>query len=740
VKREDSEGPRPRATLLAPALAVVLGAAALRFAPFLAGGTLYRRDAGFFFVPWRLVLARFLGSGEAPLWNEWVSAGRPFAANPNAAVFWPLSPLLLVLSPTALAIANAVLVLGVFFLALRHLGLSPAASGAGTLVLLFSGVFQSLPVYATTCAAAAPLAFAIAEAPHLAFGDARARRRALAVAALAFGLSTLGGEPAVTLIGAAAFVAVAIRAGKGSRPRATAAAFGALVLGAGIAAVQILPAALEVARSARGIEMRPEHGALFWSVRPSRVLTLLEPGLTGDPAGDAASFWGAGTFDAGSPYFEDLALGLVPLLLATVAWRDPRGRAAVLLALGGAILSFGRFLPGYSVLAAVLPVVRYPEKWWLLVTFALASAAAIGVEQVFLGDGETRRGAFDLLRRGAIVLAAFCGVLLALAIGAEDFLRRGLWAVGLGAGETSGTAVAGALRSPLILGTLSLVLIAAVTWLVARNRLPAPLFAGILSLLFIADAARRVAGTCPAGPPDLYSRETPAVTLVRTAAGHGRFYDDAADDVPTVARRTREGGGFDRLRPAAGVAFGIRYAGENDVDRMTAAASVRFARGIASLRWGEEKIARLRTLGVTVVRTPEAPPDPAGVVELGRFGGDRILRIEGAREEFTLLPAGAGSVAVEERRAGRARLKVRVALPAAVLSLSRTFDPNWRARLDGSELALYPADGFLAAATVPKGNHEIALQYENPAFGAGSALSLASLLAVALLARPRVRP
>jgi hypothetical protein len=126
--------------------------------------------------------------------------------------------------------------------------------------------------------------------------------------------------------------------------------------------------------------------------------------------------------------------------------------------------------------------------------------------------------------------------------------------------------------------------------------------------------------------------------------------------------------------------------------------------------------------------------------ELGRFGGDRILRIEGAREEFALLPAGAGRITMEERRAGRVSLKVLVALPAAVLSISRTFDPNWRARLDGMELALSPAAGFLTAAQVPKGDHEIALSYENPAFGAGGALSLASLLAVALLAWPRVRP
>ena len=744
MKNGERDRPRPRARLLAPALAVVLGAAALRFAPFLAGGTLYRRDAGFFFVPWRLVLARLVSSGEAPLWNEWVSAGRPFAANPNAAVFWPLSPLLLVVSPTALAIANTILVLGVFLLALRHLGLSPAASSAGTLVLLFSGVFQSLPVYATTCASAVPLAFAAVEAPYLASGDAAASRRARAFAALAFGLSALGGEPAVTLMGAVAFVAVAIGAGKGSRPRAAAAALGALVLGAGLAALQILPAALELARSARGTEMRPEHGALFWSVRPSRVLTLLEPRLTGDPAGDAGAFWGAGTLDAGNGYFEDLALGLVPLLLAAAACRDRRGRAAVLLALGGAVLSFGRFLPGYSDLAVAVPVIRYPEKWWLLVTFALAAAAAIGVEQVVFGDVDARRGAFDLLRKGAIVLAALCGSLLALAIGAEDLLRKGLWAVGLGAGEASGAAVAAVLRTPLLMATATLLVCAGAfspSLFTFEEKRRYPLLApGILAVLFFADAARRVAGTCPAGPPDLYSRETPAVALVKKEAGRGRFYDDGADDAPTVARRTREAGGLDPLRPATGVAFGIRYAGENDVDRLTAAASVRYARETAGLPWGEEKVARLRRLGVFVVRTPATLPDPAGVVEAGRVGGDRILRIEGAQEEFALLPAGAGRVTVEERRAGRVRLKVRVALPAAVLSVSRTFDPNWRARLDGVDLALRPADGFLTAANVPKGDHEIALSYENPAFGAGGALSLASLLAVALLARPRVRP
>ena len=738
MTRAPEEPPRPRASSFAWALAAVFAAAAIRFAPFLTGGTLYRRDAGFFFVPWRLVLARLFGSGEMPVWNEWMSAGRPFAADPNAAVFWPLSPLLLVLSPTALAFVSIFLILAVFFLSLRRLGLSPQACAAGTLVLLFSGVFQSLPVYATTCAAVLPLAFALAEAPRLASSDAASRGRARAFAALAFGLSALGGEPAVTLMGAAAFFAVAAFGAGQARGRAMAAALLALGLGAGLAAVQICPAVLELSRSARGIEMRPEHGALFRSVRPSRVLTLLEPRLTGDPEGDAVYYWGAGTFDAGSPYFEDLALGLIPLLFAVSAWRDRRGRAAVLLALGGAVLSFGRFLPGASFVAAALPVLRYPEKWWLLVTFALATAAAVGVDCVFFGETEAR--ARRLLLKTAMVMAVLCGALLVLALGAEDFLRKGLWALGLGAGPTSAAAVASALRPLLLLGSLTVALVAALAWLVARNRLPAPFFAAILSLLFLADAARRVAGTCPAGPLDLYRRETPEVALVRAQAGAGRFYDDGADDASTVARRTREAGGLDPLLPAAGVAFGIRYAGENDVDRMTAAPSARFARALAGLQWGEEKVARLRTLGVTLVRTAAAPPDPAGVVEIGRFGEDRILRVEGARAEFSVLPRGAGTVTVEERRAGRARLRARVGLPAAVLSVARTFDPNWHARLDGAELAIRPSDGYLMAVDVPGGDHEIALAYENPAFLAAGALSFASLLAVALFARPRVRP
>jgi hypothetical protein len=111
------------------------------------------------------------------------------------------------------------------------------------------------------------------------------------------------------------------------------------------------------------------------------------------------------------------------------------------------------------------------------------------------------------------------------------------------------------------------------------------------------------------------------------------------------------------------------------------------------------------------------------------------VRIAGARPEFALLPEGeGGSVLVVERRASRVRLRVAVALPAAVLWLGRTFDPDWRARADGRELELRPFGAERMAAELPRGRHEVELRYENPLLVLGAAFSLASLLVAAALA------
>lgn len=770
------------ATVLALATVGVLFAA--RFHAFLLGGTLYLRDAGFFFGPWRTLFPRLASEGF-PFWNDFLSNGRAYAADPNAAVFWPLAPLLFVATPTALALLDVALLLALFFLALRAARLGPAAAAVGTTVLLFSGVLQSVPVYAGIPAAAAPLAPAAVAFWAIGAG-LPGRRRLVALGGAALALSALGGEPAVTATGGLACCALAVFGIAADRPHPTvfetvrrlSSIVGAAVLATGLSAVQLVPAWGELSRSARGTELSLEQGGLFWSVRPSRLLALLEPRLTGDPnSKEAAGFWGAETFDAGQPYFMDLAFGLVPLAFAAASFRDRRGRAALGLAAGAVGLSFGRFLPGYAALARPLSVFRYPEKWWVVATLALSAAAAVGVERLLSAKRAERGIVLQDLRRSFLGFGALLLVLAALALSSPPALRAVLWKMGLGAGSAPPEAVA-SLLTPLLAGGAASVLIAgAVALLVERGRAPFSVLLAVLVVVFGSDAARRVSGTLPAGARDLFTRETPAVELVTGNLRDGRFFDDGADDRATAERRTLEAGGLDPLRPATGVVFGIRYALENDVDRMTPPAAVGAVFEAERLPWGEAKLACLKSAGVAVARTAAPPPDPPGVSELGRFGGDRIVAIAGTRPEFlfvtepVLAPdaraaarllatgsrdplrsavvevpgaaegprTGDPGVATVLSRSGRCvTVALSAANPIGALVMTRAFSADWSALLDGHSLPLFRADGFLTAAFIPSGRHVLDLRYdEGPFFRGLFVSSLSAIAALALLWKGR---
>lgn len=750
----------------AAALAALGALFAARFHEALSGGTLYLRDAGFFFVPWRTVLSRLLRAGELPLWNDAMGNGRALAANPTGAVFWPLSTLHLVLSPTGVAMANAALTIALVYAALRLLRLSPFASAGGAGVVLLSGVFQSLPVYFGMLAAGGPLALALGAfgGLDLSFGG---RRRA-ALAGLGLGMSFLAGEPAVAAMGALAVAGLAVGRGV-AEPRRRVGWAGALglagLLAVGVSAVQLLPAVRELARSARGREMKAADGALFWSVRPARLATLLEPRLAGDPSAERDDdYWGAGTFDAGNPYFLDLSVGVLPLALALAGSVDPRGRASLALAGGAVLLGTGRHLPGYAALVESLrplALIRYPEKWWLVATLGLAAAAAVGLESLRLGDPRARRR----LGVSATVLASLLFMLAALAHLAPARFRDLLWSGGLGTGPTAPERLSEVAAPGLVLGGAALWVLA----LLARlpfDRFPDMLrgAASVTLLLFLLDGGRRVAGTCPTRPAA--EALGGLATLVVERSGGGRFYDDGADRRDVAVRRTREGGGFDALRPEAGVAGGIRYAGENDVDRMMPARSVAWARTTAALPWGSEKMARLRAAGVSQVRTYEAGPDPDGVIPLARSGGDRLLEIsstrptyaqvEEARQAGGRIPPGwdplrttflevagglpprrvpAGSVRLVERRSDREVLEIDGS-PGAALVIARTHDPCWKATIDGRPAPLLLADGAFSAVLLPADARRVVLEYRNPLLALGALITLTSLLGVVHLIRP----
>jgi hypothetical protein len=62
-----------------------------------------------------------------------------------------------------------------------------------------------------------------------------------------------------------------------------------------------------------------------------------------------------------------------------------------------------------------------------------------------------------------------------------------------------------------------------------------------------------------------------------------------------------------------------------------------------------------------------------------------------------------------------------------------SFDPGWRATVDGTTARVLPADDFALAVRVDPGAHEVHLQYRTPGVANGAAISVISLLLLILL-------
>ncbi len=777
-------------------LALLAGFMGVRFFPYLLGGVFIFRDAGYFFLPLREIQAALLRAGEFPLWNEFASNGRALSANPNGAVFWPLSFLLAVISPSQLALLHVASATGSFYAALRWLNVGRAASLGGSLIWLFSGVFQTLPVLFTTLASTIPLPIALAAMVRAPFSSCRSLFSHAAISGVALGLSFLGGEPVIAASGAAGVFLIFMgrtfhkwfssknvstpgnqresESGLGARAHAPLGAswFGAFavitLLAGGVSAIQLIPSVEELQRSGRRSSLLPEDGALFWSVHPARVLTLLEPRLTGDPfAENEGEYWGAGTFDAKNPYFYDLAIGLIPLLLALSAFRDPRGRGCLALAVAAACLSFGRFLPGYATLAGSLTFIRYPEKWWVLATLSLAAAAATGIKRI-LEDPLAMGTLARITLIPGVSLAFLAGTLTA----SPETMQTILWRLHMGTGQTSPESLRTVLTMPLLLGIGTAVLTGLLALLVFRQAVDQRVALAILATVFVFDATRRVIGTCPAGEPRVLSGDSEALRTVLAEMPRGRFYDDGADDREIAVERAREAFGFDPLRPITGSLWGIRYSGENDIDRMTSKANLEWSRQLSRMPWSALKLERLRKAGVSAVRTSMSTSNIEGLAPLAAFGTSAILRVGGTRPEFSLVtaalevppgraessfdaftdpaitgcavevpgafgavrPFGEGTLSILKSRASHASVEARVSPPGGLLLVTRTFDPNWKAYINGHSATVHRADGLFCAVPLPPGKSRVELRYENRAIWTGAVITLMSLISAIILA------
>lgn len=348
-----------------------------------------------------------------PLWTPFQVLGKPLAADPLSAVYYPVNWGLRLLPwpleyNASLALHHVWAATGLYCL-LRRRDVAPLAAAFGGLLFGFGGLLVALDNMVTGLQSAAWAPWTL-----LAF-DAWCERPAfapLAATAVGLALTLLGGMPEFFFFENALFAAMAVdRWRAGSSPplaRVAAACVAANVLAIGIGAAQLVPTAEYLANSSRATGLNAE-GVVRLALRPLGVFAFVLPRHFVDPSGrfhETAALWEGDLTDA--PWALTLYVGPVLALSAAAGGVLDRFQRRWWLAVGLVFLAlaFGPATPGYRWAVEHVPLLRaarYPEKFLLVVHGLLVIAAALGLEAALR----------DPTRFGRIAVVA-----LALAVGA----------------------------------------------------------------------------------------------------------------------------------------------------------------------------------------------------------------------------------------------------------------------------------------------------------------------------------
>ncbi|MDQ3811121.1 MAG: hypothetical protein M3336_12610, partial [Chloroflexota bacterium] len=247
---------------------------------------------------WELHARRSVYAGEVALWNPYILAGAPFLADAQGSVLYP-PDLMLYWLPLTYAIGwytalHVTLAGGCMYVLGRVLGLRRSAALLAGVTWMFSGAFITSASFPQVVGATAwlPLMLAIAELlvrRAEATRPARGALRLWLLGVLVVGLQFLAGHPeisayALITVGAYALARLAMLA-RGPRRRLLWPALQLLamvVLGAGLAAPQLLPTLEAVGNNARaGARTAGDLAAVALPL--PQLWTLLLPDLYGNP-------------------------------------------------------------------------------------------------------------------------------------------------------------------------------------------------------------------------------------------------------------------------------------------------------------------------------------------------------------------------------------------------------------------------------------------------------------------------
>jgi hypothetical protein len=757
----------------------------------------YVRDLTMFFWPRHLWIRETLLSGSWPLWDPYAAAGQAAFPDALNQLFLPPVLLLRLLPPVVgfnliVALPFPLAAWGTWLFLRRHA--SPLAATAGALAFALSGPVLSTSNFPNLSWSIAWLPWILWAVDR---DLEHASRRRFACVAAFVALQIVSGEPVTmtaTVALAAAYAAVSVGGGWSSAIRAAARVVLAVILAAVASAVQLVPMMLAARTSPRGL-MRVDN---FWSLHPLWLINALLPHVLGDALAlfDRDLPWMRPLNSNRDPFFYSLYLGPVVLLLSVLGFRAASRTRRWLwggVIVVGLVLAFGGYTPIYVAVQQLVPVVRsfrFPVKFLLFAAFALAALVAAAVDAPT--DAASRRTTLVTGSAVVVVLLALVSLVkvvpfvgarffydLATRVGVADpvagaaflfgsvpyttlrvlaVMVVALLLVSYGWGADRHAAAARAIL--LAIGTADLVLVnAGVNPVFAAARLGPPEWVSALAahpqdrFYF----GGKFEGTLVGTDPDLTEsgfRSTPGLTPEEARM---TFVSNTA--LSPSAWHVRELLSYD-LPQLWSVNLHIaeemfEFAPRDQRMRFLARTGVRYCL-LATPPPGGAPLVRAQVapeFGAMAIY--ECVPDAQRAIVVDRaivvpdvrdalrrlfaadFDGRRTMLVSETPPAPPSSPAGApGEPSAHIMRDGPHDVTVdAVAGPGGgYLVLLDTFDPAWRALVDGAAAPVVQANALFRAVPLPPGHHQVDFRYQPP-ITYSIALSLAACVALAWLSR-----
>lgn len=349
----------------------------------------YVRDLGMYFWPRHLWLRQTVLTGNWPLWDPHAGGGQSAVADAlNQFFLLPVSIGRLLLPDVVgfniwVAAPFPLMALGAWLWLRRHA--SPPAACVGAAIYAVAGPIVSTGNFPN-------LSWAVALLPWILWAVDRVAERPgagrIASLAICVSMQAVAGEPvtlAATGVLAIAYAAFGSPAdGRQDRWRRTARVAMALMAGALLSSVQMMPLLAAASRSPRsaGID------ALFWSLHPLELAESVVAHLFGHPYHAALDRlpWVTGMHDR-EPFLFSLYAGLGAIALAAISTaggvRRHGRRFWSVVAAVALVCALGDYTPVYPMLQAAVPPLqsfRFPVKYLVFCTVALAALTAAGAD------------------------------------------------------------------------------------------------------------------------------------------------------------------------------------------------------------------------------------------------------------------------------------------------------------------------------------------------------------------------